>query len=320
MKRMKLVRGAVAAIGAACALGAAAPVRAAIVDGVAVVVNGDVITLSEVEERVGRGLPPAGENADLDRRRRTLLKQAAEQLVSERLLAKEAEEQGLAPTEAEIENAIDEVKRSNNIDADTLEKALEAQGLTAARYREMLATQLTRMKVVELKVKSRVSVSDDDVRARYAKMTGDLKAQEELRLRDIIVPKGDDAAAAKAKAEAARARVLAGEAFAKVAEASGGPLAGAGGDFGWVKAGTMLPELEARAFQLKTGVPSEVLEVGDNFHVLFVEDRRTVSTARPLSEARQEIQQQIVSERLEKATEEYLAELKRSADVEYRLP
>lgn len=317
MRQLRMIR--IAAL--ACALCAPpALARAEIVDGVAVVVNGDVITLSEVEDRVGRGLPPAGENPDLERRRKALLKQAADQLVSEKLLAKEAEEQGVAPTESEIDNAIEEVKRTNGIDDATLAKALQAQGLTLKRYREMLAMQLTRMKVVELKVKSRVSVSEDDVKARYAKMTGDLKATEEIRLRDIIVPKGADAAAAKAKAEEARARVVKGEPFAKVAEESGGPLAGAGGDFGWVKPGTMLPEIEAAAFKLKTGEVSEVLDVGDNFHVLTVEDRRTTSSARPLSEARQEIQQQIVAERMEKATEDYLGDLRRNADIEYRLP
>lgn len=292
---------------------------AAIVDGVAVVVNGDVITLSELEDRVGTQLPPGDAEGDLLRRRKTLLKRAAEDAVAEKLVEKEAEAEGLVPTKAEIENAIDDVKRANKIDDATLETALKQQGLSMESYRKMLLQQLTRMKVVEMRVKSRISVSEDDVKARYAKMTGDVKTVDEIKLRDIFLPRGDDALAAREKAEAARARAVAGEDFTKVAEETGGPLAVTGGDLGWVRPGMVLPEIEKSAFALETGEISPVLDTSVGFHVLKVEDRRSFGGARPLSEAREEIRQQLLAERLEKATGEYLSELKRSADVEYRL-
>src|SRR5690606_24066746 len=65
---------------------------AATFDRVAVVVNGDIITLSELEERAGPSLPPrAGPD---DGRRRDLLRAAADQLVAEKLLAAEVAREG----------------------------------------------------------------------------------------------------------------------------------------------------------------------------------------------------------------------------------
>jgi peptidyl-prolyl cis-trans isomerase SurA len=293
--------------------------KAEIVDGVAAVVNGDVITISELEERVGPQLPPPGSDGDLRKRRDLLLKRAVEDAVADKLLEKEAESQGLMPTAAEIDNAVDDVKRANGIDDQTLETALKQQGLSKDHYREMLKLQLTRMKVVEYKVKSRVTVSEDDVKARYGKMSGEAKGTEEVHARDMYLPKGDDAAGVKAKLVAARKRVEGGVPFAKVAEEVGGPLSSNGGDLGWLGRGAMLPELEKVAFTLKNGEMSEIVDAAGGYHLVLVEDRRLSGAAKPLAEARDELRQQILSEKLQKATEEYIAELRRSADVELKL-
>lgn len=121
------------------------PVRAEIVDGVAFVVNGEVVTLSELEERAGRQLPPRATEADAQQRRRDLLKRVGEELVAEKLVEKQAEALGLTPSEPEIDAAIEEVVKANKIDAATLAAALAQQGLTMDKYREMLSAQLARM-------------------------------------------------------------------------------------------------------------------------------------------------------------------------------
>ncbi|MFM2152532.1 MAG: hypothetical protein RL199_967 [Pseudomonadota bacterium] len=304
----------------AIALSLSASVASAeIVDGVAVVVNGDIVTLGELEESVGPGLPPPGGAGEAARQRLGLLRRAAEDAVSRKLLEKEAEAQGALPTATEVDEAIENVKRSNNLDTATLEKALAQQGLTPESYREMLKGQLTRMKLVEAKVKPRVTVSEDDVRARYARMTEGVVAKKEWHVRDLYLPVEGDGAAERASLEASRRDLVGGKPLADVARKVGGPLAATGGDLGWVTEGTMLPEVEQVALALKQGEPSPVFEAGDGLHLVVVEGTRTTGGARPLSESREEVRQQILAERLEKATEDYLATLRKTADVDVRL-
>jgi peptidyl-prolyl cis-trans isomerase SurA len=302
------------------ALALAPPARAELVDAVAAVVNGEIITLGELEGRAGAQLPPASATGELGRRRATLLRRLADDAIADKLIEKEAEAQGALPTNAELDAAVEEIKRTNGIDDATLEKALAQQGMSRRQYREMLRAQLTRMKVVEFKVKGRVSVTEDDVKARYAKMAGDLKSTREVRASDLYVPPSGDAKADRERLEKARARVAAGEPFAQVAKELGGPLAASGGDLGWFAPGTMLPALEKVAFALKKGELSPVFEAGGGLHVVRVEDERSTGGARPLAEAREEIRQQLTAEKLQKATDEYLGELRKSADVEVRLP
>jgi len=72
--------------------------------------------------------------------------------------------------------------------------------------------------------------------------------------------------------------------------------------------------------KLATGVVSPVVESAAGFHVLRVDERRLTGGPRPLSEAREELRAQLLNERMSRATEDYVAELRRAADVELRLP
>jgi peptidyl-prolyl cis-trans isomerase SurA len=292
--------------------------RAERIDGVAAVVNGEIITLGELFDRTGPLPDEAGPEART--RRSLLLRRAADDAVADKLMEKEAEAQGILPTEADLDATVEDVKKSNNIDDTALDQALAQQGMTRAKYRQMLRLQLTRMKIVEFKVKQRVTISEDDVKLRHAKLATESNTRTEVRVRDVFVPSEADPAGAKAKVEAARKRVQAGAPFATVARETGGPLADRDGEIGWVSRGTMLPDFEEVAFGLKPGQMSEVFEVGGGYHLLLVEEQRSVGGVKPLAEAREEIRQQLMAERLQKATEEYLGELRKTADVELRLP
>jgi parvulin-like peptidyl-prolyl isomerase len=150
-------------------------------------------------------------------------------------------------------------------------------------------------------------------------MTEGVVAKKEWHVRDLYLPVEGDGAAQRARLETARRDLLAGKPFTDVARKVGGPMAATGGDLGWVSEGTMLPEVEQVAIALETGEPSPVFEAGAGLHLVVVEATRTTGGARPLSESREEIRQQLLAERLEKATEDYLASLRKSADVDIRL-
>lgn len=292
--------------------------RAEIIDRVAVVVNGQPITLSELHDRAGP--LPRGRDGEAESRRRRLLELAAEQLVAEKLLSEQVAQEGLSPAPMEIEAAIEDVKRANNLDDETFQRALQQQGLTPKKYRHMLGEQIGRMKLVEMKIRGRVTVTDDDVRARYAQMTRGARPEEEVHARDIFVPKGSDPAAARARIEQARRRLKAGEDFDAVARETGGPFADSGGDLGWFRRGMMVPEIEKTAFALKPGELSQIVEGDTGYHLLRVEERRSIAAIRSFNEAREELRQQILSEKLQSATEDYVAELRKEATVELRLP
>ena len=297
---------------------------AEIKDRIAAVVNGHPITLSEVEERVAPELARAGAGPAGDAQRKEILKRALSQLIDEQLVASEASALGIDVSDDELQHLVEQLARENRMDMAQFRQALAQQGMSMETVRDSLKRQQLTIRLLQYKVKPR-RVSDEEVQAAYANMTRN--AEHEVRARDIFiaVPDGATAAqqsAARAKADAALRRIREGESFAKVArDVSDGPTAREGGDLGYFRRGQMLPQLEQAAFALQPGQISSLIRVTGahgGFHLVTVEDRRQIA-ARPLAEVQEEIRNRIAGESVMKEREHYLAQLRKTAQVDEKL-
>jgi peptidyl-prolyl cis-trans isomerase SurA len=299
-----------------------------VLNRVAGTVNGDVVTLREVEQRAGAALDaasalPAGPARD--RARAQALRAAFDQLVAERLFDGQAAALGVDVSEQEVQSAVDEIKQRNSLDDERLAAALEQQGLSQKEFRANVKRDLESMRLLQIKVRNRVKVSDDDVRAYWQTHPQEFPAGEEVRVRHIFLalPQGADGAAearTRAAGEKLVTRARAGEDFAALARAeSQGPSARDGGDLGWLQRGAIQADLERIAFALPPGGVSDLVRTGAGFQILKVEERRG-GGARPFDEVKEEIRNRLVNEQVESYRTQYIAELRKDASVEIRLP
>jgi len=298
--------------------------KAEIKDRIAAVVNGQPITLSEVEERVAPELArvPAGPGGDAQRKQ--ILHQALEQLIDEQLVHGEASTLGIEVGDDELQRLLEQLARENRMNMQQFKQALAQQGLSLDSVRESVKRQQVMVRLIQYKVKPR-RVSDEEVQAAYSSMTRN--SEYEVRARDIFVSAPDSAtasqeSAARAKADAALRRIRGGESFAKVArDVSDGPTAREGGDLGYFRRGQMLTELEEAAFSLSPGGVSGLIRVhGDHggYHLVTVEDRRQLPP-RPLSEVQEEIRNKLAGESMAKEREHYLSQLRKTAQIDQKL-
>ena len=140
-----------------------------LIDKVVAVVEGDVITLRALEALAAAPLAEIDRYQDAkerEARRKAILLQALDSVLSEKMIEMEidANPDLLAINEQDIERAIGEVTRMNQIDRDQLRKAVEAQGIGWSDYRDQLRTQLQKSRLIQFRVQSRVQVTEDDVR------------------------------------------------------------------------------------------------------------------------------------------------------------
>ncbi len=309
------------------ALAAPAP-QARVLDRVAALVNGEVITLLELEDRGGPDLrraeaQPPGPARDRERAR--VLKEAFDGAVSERLFQSQVASLGIEITDAEIDTVIQDVKRRNGLDEDRLDEALRAQGMDRAAYRKAVKRDLESMRLVQLKIRNKVKVTDEDVKNYWQTHPQEFRAGEEVRVRHIFIALPHDADQAEltrvdAIAQRALARVKAGEDFGKVArEMSQGPSARDGGELGWLKRGTVQPELEKVAFALQPGEVSGLVRTRPGYQILQVEERRG-GGARPFEEVKEEVRDRLVNEQGDTYRTQYVAELRKDAVIEVKIP
>jgi peptidyl-prolyl cis-trans isomerase SurA len=308
-------------------LALAAPAREP-VDRVAATVEGEVVTLSEIAERAGAEYERAeqmGPGKDRDEALQTALRRGFESIVAEKLLRKQATALQVEVTDAQVDAALEDIKSRNRFSDGDLDRALAEQGLDRSSFRAQIRRELEAYQVLQQRVRSRVNVSDADLRNYYQTHPQEFAGEEELRVRHIFLPLPENASAAEeAKGRAAGEKVLqrlkSGESFAKVArEVSKGPSAPDGGDLGWLRRGTIQKALEDAAFSLKDGQVSGLVRAGPGLHVVKVEARRR-GGAKSFEDAKEEIRAQLFDEQVGSARKQYLEELRRDAVVDVKIP
>ena len=297
-------------------------------DRVAATVNGEVVTLSELVERAGptyrraMELPPG---AARERARAQALQAAFELLVSEKLLEAEVKNLGIEISDAQVDGAVDDIKKRNKFDDAMLKQALAEQGLDLATFREQLRRNFEGFSVLSQKVRSRVKISDDDVQNYFQTHTKEFTGEEQVKVRHIFlgVPPGataDQEASIRAEGDRVLARLAAGEDFSALAKkVSQGPSAAEGGDLGWLRRGSIQIELERAAFGLSPGKWSGLVRTKSGYHVLLVEERRT-GEAPPLADVKERIREKLGNEQVEIYRKQYIEELKREATIEVKVP
>ncbi len=298
-----------------------------VVECVAAVVDGAVVLQSEINgvlDQVEQQQPiPAGVDAAAVRKERR--GQVIDTLIAEKLLEAEVRKLRIDVTDAEVERIVQTTMRDNNLTEETLKAALARQQMTLPDYKEQLKKQLTKMKIVQLKVKSRVNVTDIDVdtakkqKDRLEKVSGITFTKVRARHVLFLVPAGDSGDDAKVKALQARARIEAGADFADVAAAESEDPGSKtrGGDLGAFGRGEMVPEFERAAFEAPLNKVVGPIRSAFGWHVIRVDEHVTDAPGDP-DKALEDLRTQLYQKEVEVQFDQYVDELKRDAFIEKR--
>ena len=263
--------------------------RIALVDRIVAVVNNDVVTASELNERVASALRELRRQGTPPPEPAALEKQMLERLILEKAQLQLARNTGLKVDEVQIDRAIERIAESNKLTLLAFRKALEADGISFERFREDLRLQIVLTRLREREVEDKIQVGDSEIDL-YLAEAGDADSKAgspsaEYNLAHILVRLPDQAAPerieqARARAEKVVAEARSGADFAKLAASySDGGDALQGGAMGW-RQQDRLPEIFATALkELRPGEVSGVLRSPAGFHVLKVLDRRGASAA-----------------------------------------
>jgi peptidyl-prolyl cis-trans isomerase SurA len=162
----------------------------------------------------------------------------------------------------------------------------------------------------------------EDVKTAGGPVTGDEReTATQTRARHILIRVGDAAsdAEARSRVEGLRQRIEGGEDFATLARANSDDRGSAvkGGDLGWVKPGSVVPQFEEEMNRLQPGQLSKPFRTNFGWHVVQVVERRQVDSA---DERTREAATKAIRERkAEEAMELYMRRLRDESHVEIRL-
>lgn len=250
-------------------------------DYIVAVVNQELVTAGEVQQRIARLREEAQRNRQTLPPPTALRQQVVDALIDERVLVTNAREIGSKVDDAELDRAVGNVALQNQLTLPQLKDRLQKEGIAYAKFRDNVRDQMMVERVREREVVNRIRVSDAEIDALIAKRREAAGANAQINIAQILVtvPEGATLTATaerRQRALAAMERVRAGEDFSTVArEVSEDANRAQGGEIG-LRAADRLPDLFLKAVQnLKAGeLAAEPVRSGAGFHVLKVVERK----------------------------------------------
>jgi peptidyl-prolyl cis-trans isomerase SurA len=301
--------------------------RAKIIDKIVAIVNGEIITLSELDlypPKPRGGFPatpnPLEQEGEILESQRGIL----DYLIEEKLIDQQCRKRGIKVPPRDIDTAIEDVKRAHAVTHEQLKMALAADGVSWEEYRQQIGEQIKKMKLVSHVVRRDFTLDDDALRRYYAQNIQRFKEPDQIRTSHILImiPQNADdllVAALRHKGETILERLRRGEDFQELARLySDDASAKTGGDLGFFKRGEILPELEGIAFNLKPGEISRLVWTKIGFHIVKITERREGRVI-PFEDVTEKVKGQYVEEQSERLFKDWLKKLKAQSFIEVKL-
>ena len=298
--------------------------HAAIVDRIAAVVDGEVITLSQIYELGGAYVEDAarGEAPNGPRRRQAEM-EVLDALIERVLIAQEIERLGLKATRDELDRTIDDVARQNGLTRDQLRIEVERSGIPWSVYRDELEQNLNEIKFQQMVILPRVAVTEDEVRDLYNRRVRKL-AGKRRELHAILLPfpagaSPEEKAAVATKAAAIKAEADGGRSwFELVAENPERVLYSQGGKLGEFEKGEAIDEIDAVAFELEVHGVSDPVALPSGIAVVYVA-AETEAAAPPLELVYADLELELQQDKAEEELTMWVQQARRRAVVEVML-
>ena len=254
-------------------------------DYIVAIVNSELVTAGEVQQRLTRVKQDAARNRQQLPPDDELRKQITDMLIDERVQVTYAREAGVKVDGAEVDRAIANIAQQNQMTMPQFRQRLRAEGMDYGRFRDSVRDQIAVERIREREVGGRIQITDLDIDNLLDKQRAAAGVSTQYNIAQILVavPEGASEAEVEARrkrAETALARVQAGEPFADVArEMSDDGNKAAGGVIGLRPADRLPDVFVAVVRQLDPGaVAPTLLRTGAGFHVLKLVDRVDAGT------------------------------------------
>ena len=264
---------------------------AKVIDSVYAVVNDEVITRREVDNRVNeithrlqaqQAQMPAAED---------LRRQVVEAMITERAQIQLAKEMGVRVSDVELDRAIGRIAENQKMSVQEMRNAMEKEGMTYPQFREQIRSEIMMQRLIEHEVDSKLQVSEAEIDTYMAAEKAAAADRVEMDIAQIVVRIPENAspeqiAARKARADEVARQLRTGADFGKMATTySDAPDALQGGAIGW-RDPDRLPQLFAGELRkLKPGQVTPVMRTNFGFLILKLSAVRKPEAEKPADQA-----------------------------------
>jgi peptidyl-prolyl cis-trans isomerase SurA len=245
------------------------------------IVNGDVITQTDVDQRleflsIANGQPIPPDQVD------TLRQQVLRNLIDETLEIQAAKAEKIDIKKSDIDKTVARVAADTKQTPDQLATYLDNHGSSIQSLRRQIEGEIAWRRLQEAKIESGISVGDDEVKAVLDRLNAS-KGTEEYRVGEIFLASAPvNEAQTLQNANQILQQLKNGASFAAYArQYSEASTAAVGGDLGWVRPEQLPTQLATVLKTMGPGTISNPIEVPGGVSIIAVQDTRKILTPDP---------------------------------------
>ncbi|HEV2594980.1 MAG TPA: peptidylprolyl isomerase [Sphingomicrobium sp.] len=245
------------------------------------IVNGDVITQTDIEQRVqllaianGGQIPPE--------ERQRVAEQVLRNLIDETIEIQAAKDEKIEIKKSDIDKTVQRVAQNTKQTPDQLAAFLQQNGSDIKTLRRQIQGEIAWQRLQHEKIESGVTVGDDEVKAVLDKLNAS-KGTEEYRVGEIFLSASPSTEAQTLdNANKILTQLRSGASFAGYArQYSEASTAAVGGDLGWVRPEQLPVPLATALRDMPAGSISNPIPVPGGFSIIAVQDTRKILTPDP---------------------------------------
>ncbi len=295
-----------------------------VVDRIVAVVNNDIITYLELQKELQpyeKKLAMSGYSSENEEKMRYKVRnEILNRMIDDKLTDQEAKKQNIQLRESEVDSNIEQIKAANMWTDEILREELKREGLTMEAYRESLIKNGIRARLLNSAVKSKIVVTQEDIRSYYEDHVEKYEGELKYHLRNIIMmfPEGASDAAKQTILERMNKvydELRAGASFESLAEMySESPLAEKGGDLGLISFEDIFPQLQQAVKDLTVGQYTQVIETDRGYQIFYIEDITKVG-GKTFEEARPDIERQLYDDLVNEKFKTWLEDLRKNSHI-----
>jgi peptidyl-prolyl cis-trans isomerase SurA len=301
---------------------------AEVVDRIVAVVNNDLISLSDLNNKLRpylekiktMGYPPDKETQMIFKVREDVLNQ----LIDQKLTDQEIARYKITASEKEVDNAVERIKKANSLTDEGFRQALAKEGLTLEEYRKIAKENILRANLVNREIKAKVVITKEDIKAYYDSHPDQYGFEEKYHLANIMIkiPENPDSTV-RLQIHQKMAEILqalnAGKSIDEVIQAFSDSTAKVqGGELGSFSLSAMDPKIREAVKDLTPGQYSGIIETDYGPQIFCLLDKEKTAS-KTLEAASAEIENKLYKDIVDQKFSKWIEELRSRSDIKITL-
>lgn len=248
--------------------------------GIAAVINDDIVTSRDLQQRVLFMLATTGAKRDEESIRR-IQRAALKNLVDEHIQMQEAEKFEQTIADAEVQRSVTRLIGRNGLDPQDVAQRLASVGVSLSTLQDQVRSEIAWQRIVNGLYGSRIRISDAQIDETLNRLTANA-SKPSYRVAEIYIEATPDIGGMDGAMEGAGAMITQlkeGAPFPLLAQQfSSSPTAAKGGDLGWVREGELRDEIDTVITKMNPGDLSTPIQVPGGVYVMALIDKQVSET------------------------------------------